>query len=63
MRDDGLSWDSLMAAACRCHFHINLLEKLDENSIVTRDFPHHRYAPLFAARDAVATWWDSLPTQ
>ena len=53
-------WDDTLAAAAHGAFYLNVLEKINEKSTITRHFSGSNYFHLFARRSAPGGWWESL---
>lgn len=54
------SWDQLMAAASRGYFHLNPLEKFDEEARIYAALPRHLFAHFFSVRHEPSSWFDTL---
>lgn len=53
-------WDDCLAAVAHGAFYLNVLEKINEKSAITRHFSGSDYLHLFARRTAPGDWWESL---
>lgn len=53
-------WEDCIAAAAHGAFYLNVMEKINENSKITRQFTPSNYLHLFARQEASKSWWESL---
>ncbi|MFP8780177.1 hypothetical protein [Hydrogenophaga sp. RWCD_12] len=53
-------WDDAISAASYGAFHINVTEKIHENTPICHCFPSEKYLHLFGGRHAALDWWESV---